>query len=130
MLQSGDIIHNNGTGGESIYGGTFTDESFKFKHISPNVLSMANSGPNTNKSQFFITTAATPWLDGRHVVFGHVLFGGKTIEAIENCGSASGKPLADVLIVNCGVLPSDSKAMEVSTKGVDATGRANDRIMT
>merc|ERR1712066_833992 len=97
MLQGGDFTRHNGTGGESIYGGEFDDENFKMKHTKPGLLSMANAGPNTNGSQFFITTVATPHLNGRHVVFGTVLSGMKTVRAIEALNGTP--PSKEVLIV-------------------------------
>lgn len=104
MIQSGDTTAGDGTGGESIYGERFDDEPFVVKHSSPFLLSMANAGPNTNGSQFFITTAAAPHLNGKHVVFGRVLAGAEVVKMIEACGSPDGKPESDVRIVDCGVL--------------------------
>ena len=104
MCQGGDFTAGNGTGGESIYGQKFADENFTLKHDKAGLLSMANAGPNTNGSQFFITTAVTPWLDGKHVVFGQLLEGLEVLQAMEACGSNSGRPSAAVVITDCGVL--------------------------
>ena len=104
MLQGGDFTRHNGTGGESIYGAKFADENFALKHTGGGLLSMANSGPNTNGSQFFITTAETPWLDGKHVVFGSVTNGMEVVRDIERVGSSSGRTAQRVEIVDCGQL--------------------------
>jgi cyclophilin family peptidyl-prolyl cis-trans isomerase len=106
MCQGGDFTAGNGTGGESIYGGTFADESFAGKagrHTGMGCLSMANAGPNTNGSQFFLCTADTPWLDGKHVVFGNTVEGLDVIKAIENVGSQSGKTSQEVKIADAGM---------------------------
>jgi len=109
MLQGGDFTNEDGTGGESIYGDKFKDENFKIKHKKKGLLSMANAGPNTNGSQFFLTVKDTPWLDGRHVVFGEVTEGYDVVEAVEAIGSRSGKTSADIRIADCGELPMETK---------------------
>jgi len=104
MCQGGDFTRGDGTGGESIYGEKFADENFKLKHTTPYLLSMANAGPGTNGSQFFITTVPCSWLDGKHVVFGKVLEGSDVVKKMEGCGTSGGKPSKKIVIANSGQL--------------------------
>ncbi len=107
MCQGGDFTAGNGTGGESIYGSKFADETFAGKagkHLGPGTLSMANAGPNTNGSQFFICTVETPWLNGKHVVFGQVIAGMDVLKKMEAVGSRDGRTSKRVVIEDCGQL--------------------------
>jgi cyclophilin family peptidyl-prolyl cis-trans isomerase len=104
MCQGGDFTNHNGTGGKSIYGTKFADENFQLKHTGAGTLSMANAGPNTNGSQFFLCTAETSWLDGKHVVFGSVVEGMDVVRAVEGVGSGSGATRAKVMIESSGQL--------------------------
>ncbi len=115
MAQGGDFTNGDGTGGRSVYGTTFADENFKLKHSGRGLVCMANGGPNTNGSQFYITFRATPWLDGRHVVFGRVVEGLDVLDEIEAVGSQSGKTAKTVRVVDCG---------QVASAPLDAASRA------
>jgi len=119
MVQGGDFTAGNGTGGESIYGEKFEDENFQEKHTKPGLLSMANAGPGTNGSQFFITTVATPHLDDKHVVFGHVVKGMGVVRKLENTKTAEGdKPEQPCAIADCGELAEGADdGVKTSTDG-------------
>jgi len=122
MCQGGDFTAGNGTGGESIYGEKFADENFNLKHDSPYLLSMANAGPNTNGSQFFITTALTPWLDGKHVVFGRVTKGDQIIKAVEKLGSQSGATRSKITIADSGEVKAGGSGAKAAGSGAKPAG--------
>ncbi|KAG9038070.1 Peptidyl-prolyl cis-trans isomerase [Tulasnella sp. JGI-2019a] len=105
-LQGGDFTHGNGTGGKSIYGREFNDENFHLMHDRLGLLSMVNSGPNTNRSQFFITTVPTPWMDEKHVVFGEVIENYELVKQIEQLGGRNGRIVGMAAITNCGAVLS------------------------
>jgi cyclophilin family peptidyl-prolyl cis-trans isomerase len=116
MCQGGDITEGDGRGGKSIYGDRFEDENFELKHTGAGVLSMANKGPNTNSSNFFICTAATPHLDGRHVVFGQVVEGMDVVKKIEKLGSLSGKTSEQIVVADCGELKPTAEKSSADAK--------------
>jgi len=123
MIQGGDFTAGNGTGGESIYGEKFADENFDLKHDKPFLLSMANAGPGTNGSQFFVTTVPTPHLDGKHVVFGEVISGKSVIRQVEKTPTgANDKPQKDCVIADCGQLDAGADLAEFTKKAPDSTG--------
>ena len=109
MIQGGDFITHNGEGGKSIYGAKFKDENFIVSFKGPGELAMANAGPNTNSSQFFITTTKCDWLTGKHVIFGKVFEGLDVVREMEKIGSSSGKPKKSVIIADCGELTNEQK---------------------
>jgi len=117
MIQGGDFTRGDGRGGASIYGGKFRDENFSEKHTIPGLLSMANSGPNTNGSQFFITTVATPWLDNKHVVFGRVTSGMELVERLNKQGASSGKTKQKCWIMDCGELAAQPTPQATASTG-------------
>jgi len=117
MAQGGDFSKADGTGGESIYGGTFSDENFLHRHFGPGMLSMANCGPHSNGSQFFITFRSTPHLNDKHVVFGRLVKNTELLRRIENVKTdASDRPLTDIVVAECGEV---SKATPVAPKSAD-----------
>jgi len=115
MIQGGDVVRGDGTGSTSIFGQQFDDENFTLKHTGPGILSMANSGPNTNGCQFFITTVKTSWLDNKHVVFGKVTQGfQETVKVVEQTPTSSDRPIEPVTISQCGILPLPNGPYELN----------------
>ncbi len=113
MIQSGDFTNHDGTGGYSIYGQTFEDENFTNRHDKPGLLSMANAGPNTNGSQFFITTAEASHLDNKHVVFGEVVSGMEYVYDIENqVTNHNDEPVRKCYISDCGIFNPQENSSE------------------
>lgn len=128
---AGDFTADNGTGGRSIYGRNFPDENFTLPHAGPGILSMANAGPNTNGSQFFLCTVNTAFLDGKHTVFGQVVEGYSVVKAIESVGSRGGETAADVIIGDCGIVKASASSSTTSatTKKPAARTAANARAV-
>jgi len=125
MIQGGDFTAHDGTGGESIYGEKFADENFELKHEKPFLLSMANAGPGTNGSQFFVTTVPTPHLDGKHVVFGEVVAGKSVVRRVEGTSvGANDRPDKECVVVDCGEIPEGADLEALTRKEPDATGDA------
>ncbi|KAL3515005.1 hypothetical protein ACH5RR_021907 [Cinchona calisaya] len=123
MIQGGDIVYGDGRGNASIYGSTFPDENFKIKHSHAGIVSMVNSGPDSNGSQFFITTVKTYWLDGEHIAFGQVLEGMDTLFAVEGgAGTYSGKPRKKVIIADSGEIPKSKRDEENSNTATSMSG--------
>merc|ERR1711907_688233 len=123
MCRGGDFTNHNGTGGKSIYGNKFADENFQLKHTGPGILSLANAGPNTNGSQFFLCAAKTDWLDGKHVVFGEIIEGMGLLDRMEAQGSKSGKTKAVVRIEDCGVMASKEEEAAQAKAAAEAAVR-------